>query len=238
MMMPKVSTSIDTELLPALDFHVAAMSTLLSRLDALLLEGLAAAQAAREPNEDPLRGLYIAEQEVARLLAPEPSRAAVSCAGLYAPGESPRLDRLVQRCGLSELEANLLIVALAPELDARYLRIFGYLQDDMTRRRPSVGLALDLLCQSQRERLAARGCLAPDAPLLKFDLVRLLDDPDDRQAPLPGRFLTPDPWLASYLLGGDELDPRLAAFARLEAPRAELMGEEPGGQQQSSPPDA
>jgi hypothetical protein len=221
-MIPEISTPINTELSPVLDFHVDAMSALLRRLDALLLEALAAAQASREPNEDPLRGLYIAEQEVTRLLAPEPSRAAVSCAGLYAPGESPRLDRLVQRCGLSELEANLLIVALAPELDARYLRIFGYLQDDMTRRRPSVGLALDLLCQSQRERLAARGCLAPAAPLLKFDLVRLLDDPDDRQAPLPGRFLAPDPWLASYLLGDDELDPRLADFARLEAQRDEL----------------
>jgi hypothetical protein len=217
-MMPEVSTPIDTELLPASDLHVAAMSALLHRLDAFL----AASQAAREPNEDPLRGLYIAQDEVARLLAPEPSGAAVLCAGLYAPGESPRLDRLVQWCGLSELEVNLLIIALAPDLDARYLRIFGYLHDDMTRRRPSVGLALDLICPSRHERLAALGSLAPGASLIQFELVRLLDDPDDRQAPLPGRFLAPDPWLVSYLLGGEELDQRLAAFARLEAPRAAL----------------
>src|SRR4029078_13251626 len=104
-MIREISTPIDTELLPALDFHVDAMSALLRRLDALLLEVLAAAQAARETDADPLRGLYIAEQEVSRLLAPEPARAA-PCPRLYAPGESPRLDRVVQRCGLSELEVD------------------------------------------------------------------------------------------------------------------------------------
>src|SRR5262249_28672668 len=149
---------------------VAAISALLHRLDAFLLEHIAAAQASREPDADPLRGMYIAQDEVARLLGPEPARAGGPCAGLYAPGESPRLDRLVQRCGLSELETGMLILALAPELDARYLRIFGFLQDDMTRRRPSVGLALDLICPSRRDRLAARGCLAPSAPLLKLEL--------------------------------------------------------------------
>jgi SpoVK/Ycf46/Vps4 family AAA+-type ATPase len=221
-MTSELSTATDTAGLLMLDIHVAAMSVLLRRLDALLLERMAAAQAAREQDGDPLGGMYIAQDEVARLLAPEPPGAAACQAGLYVQGELPRLDRLVQSFGLSELEIGLLIVALAPELDARYPRIFGYLQDDMTRRRPAVGLALDLLCSSRRERLAARHCLAPNAPLLTFDLVRLLDDPDDCGAPLPSRFLAPDPWLASYLLGGDDLDPRLASFARIEAPRAEL----------------
>jgi hypothetical protein len=74
-MTPELSSATDTARLPTLDFYLAAISLLLRRLDALLLASFAATQAARELDADPLRGLYIAQEEVTRLLAPEPPSA-------------------------------------------------------------------------------------------------------------------------------------------------------------------
>ena len=36
------------------------------------------------------------------------------------------------------------MIALLPDLDSRFERLYGYLNDDVTRRRASVGLALQL----------------------------------------------------------------------------------------------
>ena len=49
-----------------------------------------------------------------------------------------RLQHLVQIFGLSPFELDALLVTLAPALDLRYERLYGYLQDDVTRKRPSV----------------------------------------------------------------------------------------------------
>ena len=38
-----------------------------------------------------------------------------------------------------------LLIALAPEIDPRYERLYAYLQDDVTRKRPSIDLTLNLL---------------------------------------------------------------------------------------------
>ena len=44
--------------------------------------------------------------------------------------------------GSSDLDVELLLVALAPDLDTRFERLYGYLNDDVTRRRATIGLAL------------------------------------------------------------------------------------------------
>src|SRR5262249_28296999 len=53
----------------------------------------------------------------------------------------PRLARLFQ---LTRFETEALLVALAPEIDRRYEKLYGYLQDDITGKRPTAGLLLDL----------------------------------------------------------------------------------------------
>ncbi len=52
-----------------------------------------------------------------------------------------RLDRLTERFGLTTFERDALLVALLPELDGRYRRLFGYLQDDASRTRPESQLS-------------------------------------------------------------------------------------------------
>ena len=94
------------------------------------------------------------------------------------PGSDPCDDRdvvawLRAEHRLDRLDLDLLLIALAPEVHLRYERLFGFLQDDLTRRRPSVDLALDLLCGSVVEKIQLQGRLSPDASLLRHGLISL-----------------------------------------------------------------
>ena len=68
------------------------------------------------------------------------------------------------------------MIALVPDLDSRFERLYGYLNDDVTRRRASIGLALELAGASPTSA-AARRALSPSGPLVDLGLV-LVEDPD------------------------------------------------------------
>jgi hypothetical protein len=181
--------------------------------------------------EDPFRGLYVSDDLVDRLLANGP----VSGAGPWddaaqlasledeasraeLAGTPIRLRSLARRGGLDDLDVELLLVALAPDLDSRFERLYGYLNDDVTRRRATVGLGLEL-CGASAWSAAARGRLTPDAPLAWASLV-LVEEPE---RPLLSRSLRVPDRVAAHLLGDDRPDP---AVARLIRPPVALAGDE------------
>jgi len=133
-------------------------------------------------------------------------------AGVFLP-----LPELAVRFGMSRLEQRLLVACVAPELDRKYDKLYGYLHDDVTRRRPSVGLALDLICDRPSEKLAARALFAADAPLIRHAIVEL----EDSSNPLIARPLQIDQRIVDYLLRIPRRDDRIAnrrAFDSVEVP--------------------
>ena len=62
-------------------------------------------------------------------------------------------------------------ICLGPELDRRYDKLYAYLQDDITRKRPSADLVLDLLCDERTERWAARPLLTRQGRLLRLGVL-------------------------------------------------------------------
>ncbi|MFI9250047.1 AAA family ATPase [Streptomyces sp. NPDC053069] len=163
-----------------------------------------AARRATDPDpDDPYRGQYLTPEAVERILD-EPG-------GLAVPGYEPpppppgsALGALAARFGLSPLDTDLLLVALAPDLDARFERLYGYLNDDLTRRRPTVGLALELCGLPSAS--AARFRLSPGAPLVAGGLVEVTEP---HRPPLSRALTVPDR-VTAHLLGGTEPDARLA----------------------------
>ena len=105
--------------------------------------------------DDPFRGLYLTEEVVDQLLSPasEPPRPGLAApAGGRSRGRRRHrrrrvrsgCARLAAEAGLTDLDVELLVIALVPDLDSRFERLYGYLNDDVTRRRATVGLALAL----------------------------------------------------------------------------------------------
>ena len=201
------------------------------RVDLLLRRRVAAVRAGA-PGENRGGGLYVADEEVDRLLAPEgdprpadgalrerldavAARIAARRERTLAAGTDLRAATLAERFGLDDRAFDALLLSLAPELDRKYERVYAYLQDDITRTRPSVGLVLDVLAEGERDRLAARELFARDGPLVGPGLVSLSADGG---APLLAHRVTTDQRVVGYLLGRDGVDPRLSAVVEAVDP--------------------
>lgn len=201
----------------------------LRRLDSLLERAIAAAESIYGPAaaHDPFRGLHISLEEVESLLQRAPGvplfGAADRLGGAEQSGEvSQRLAGLARAYALSLFDVDTLLICLAPEFDLRYERLYAYLQDDVTKKRPSVDLVLSLLCVDSEARLANRRHFTPNAPLVYHHLIRLVADPSQVQPPLLSHYLKIDERIVSFLLGSDEIDSRLAPCVSFVVPDAML----------------
>jgi len=202
-----------------------SLAYLLARLEIVEHRVRAAVDRRRADDPDPtdrFRGLYISDAQVDGLLAgppgpwlPEPAGAAAAerLAGLEgdadaaeAAGADLRLRRLARAFGLEPFDVELLLIALAPDLDPRFERLYGYLHDDVSRRRASAGLALELCSTSVSPGAGAgRARLGPLGPLVAGGLL-VVEDPD---RPLLTRSLRVPDRVAAHLLGDDAVDPAI-----------------------------
>jgi MoxR-like ATPase len=142
-------------------------------------------------------------------------------------GTSARLWQLMGRFQLTGFDLDVLLIGLAPELDVRYERLFAYLQDDVTRKRPSVDMALGLLCPSLEERLAGRGRFAPGAPLRHQHLLHLFAEPSHAHPTLLGSAFKVDERIVDWLLGSDAPGAGLEGHVRRVPPRSGSDAEPP-----------
>ena len=129
-----------------------------------------------------------------------------------------RLHTLSELFSLTPFETDVLLIALAPELDGQFAKLYAYLQDDLTKKQPSVEMILDLLCAGLEEKLEARGCFSPSAPLLRNRLISLVGDGAEANPPLLSRAVKLDERIAAFLLNSDETDPKIARFSTLVKP--------------------
>jgi hypothetical protein len=201
--------------------YVDDLRLVLNWLDALLREALACAHDSREPEAgtDPFRGLHISPTEVMHLISQAPGAPLMGTRPL-----SPQTHRvptpnaltpLISRFGLDDFDLAVMFIAAAPELDLRYERICAYLQDDVNKKRPTVDLALNLLCGSLEDKLRRRAHFAGDAPLLRHRLLAVQGDGTAATGPLLAQVLRLDQQVVAFLLGEISLDRRLASCCRL-----------------------
>ncbi|MFJ8628381.1 AAA family ATPase [Kitasatospora sp. NPDC093550] len=183
--------------------------------------------------DDPYRGQYLSPEAVERILA----TSSAACGAPANPGDGDRdrdgdgeadapappppgsrLARLSEAFGLLPVDLELLLVALAPDLDTRFEQLYGYLNDDLTRRRPTVGLALELCGLSGAG--AGRFRFAVRAPLIAGGLLEVAEP----ERPLLSRTLRVPDRVTAHLLGDDEPDGALDGLAHRAAPAGGAYG--------------
>jgi len=133
-------------------------------------------------------------------------------------GRELPLVALADRYGLGRSEVDALLVALAPELDLKYETVYAYLQDDLTRKRPTVGLALRVVGGTVGSETDRRALFTPGSPLLDDRLLELAGG----EGTLLSRPVAVDRRVVAHLLGEDELDRALEGVAELTDPEAAL----------------
>ncbi len=119
------------------------------------------------------------------------------------------ISRLIDNFGLTAAELDVLLVTLAPEVDPRYERLFSYLQDDVTKKRPSVDLVLNLLTDSFREKLRLRKLVCEDGRLLRSRLLVRFSDGSSREPTLLSQYVRPAARVVEHLLGNSGVDDQL-----------------------------
>lgn len=193
-------------------------------LDQLLQQAVIAAQALYDSTAvaNGYQGLYISPEEIDRVFGREAGTPTLpfeqaELRNVFASlvNASPRLTWLAKTFDLSDFDLALMVIALAPEIDLRYERLYGYLQDDVTRKRASIDLALNLLCPSGELKLHRRAHFAAHAPLIRDHLLHLIADPHQPQPPELAYSLKLDEQILHWLLGQPGLDSRLTPFCQL-----------------------
>jgi ATP-dependent 26S proteasome regulatory subunit len=104
---------------------------------------------------------------------------------------------------LDRFELDLLLICMAPEVDQNYEKIYAYLQDDVTKKYPTVNFILELQeLQYPIEPFSktdARSYFLPGSPLLFHGLIQLIEEPVAR--PLLSKSLRVNERIVNYLLG-------------------------------------
>ena len=114
-----------------------------------------------------------------------------------------------------------LLLALAPEIDLKYVTLYAYLNNDVTKKWPSYDLALSLFSSDRREMIGNRAYLGPHATLFRSGLLQPVQQSQDRPAWLTGGFsLTQS--VAQHLLGHKSVDPLLLPFVTEITPAMEF----------------
>jgi ATPase family associated with various cellular activities (AAA) len=196
----------------------------LAIVEARVSAAVARRRAGDPDPDDRFRGLYISDTDVDHLLSASRKPVGVvppdeETAGFLArveaeadeaetQGADLRLRRLARSFGLDDYDVELLLIALAPDLDPRFERFYAYLHDDVSRRRASTGLALEL-CSSGLGGIVGRNRVNPLSPLVGGGLL-LVEEPE---RPFLTRSLRVADRVASHLVGDDDPDPIVASLA-------------------------
>ena len=166
----------------------------LALLDRRVGDAIARMRVA-DPIVDPLRGLYISDDEAQAIASSPP-------AGTIGEGPLGPLSLVLKGwatdVGIDEVDVDLLITAIAPDLDRRFEQLYGFLHDDITRRRATIGLALRLNGHDVTEP-AARRRFVGEAPLLALGLLQL----EEVERPFLTRSLRAPDRVVSALLGDE-----------------------------------
>src|SRR5689334_19285844 len=207
---------------------LAASSDCFAFLDARLRDAVEAAVARGADPHDALRGLYISDEQALRMAAE----------GVHAPAHPNeneneneneshshshfRLSFAAERLGLDPIDAVVLAMCAAPELDPRFGRLYAYLHDDVTRKLASPRLAADLLSDESLPAAEVLGRFAPGAPLTRRGAVRMLAG--EPATPLADRQLKVADRLAAFLLGAVDLADAAAGSALRHVSPDQLTG--------------
>jgi hypothetical protein len=211
------------------DLSLSHLQAELLRIDLLICREVQRWKLAGQDPADAFRGLHVTGEEAVRLLGRPFAASWGRTAALEAEeeqafdrvlaeasrevsswsetarhqGQTLRLEHMTTAFGLDRFELDTLLICLAPALDLRYERLYAFLQDDVTRKRPSINLVLDLLSgQDPVERLPLLLRFADDAPLFRYRLLERASEPGGNHSPLLSQALSVDPAAVAWLLGG------------------------------------
>ena len=126
-------------------------------------------------------------------------------------GVDLRLFALAAEFDLSPTEVDALVLALAPDLDPKYEKVYGYLRDDITKTRPTADLILRILTDTDVERLTVMDLFSQRSNLVSEGLIRIEAGPT-----IPSQVVRVEERVVEYLRGSDAIAGTLGDLATVD----------------------
>jgi ATP-dependent 26S proteasome regulatory subunit len=197
----------------------------LLRLDRLIEREILRLRSRYQLSLDEFRGLYVSDEQVDQLVRatitdPQLEQSLFVLSGearaTNAGAADPRSvwGTLASRFGLEPLELDLITLALAPEIDLKYETLYAYLNNDITRKWPTLELAQRLLSDDVGRVSAIAAAVSPAGRLIRLGIFDLIDPPSGRPSRLNVGFAA-TPLITQFVLGLPLADPRLSGFAEV-----------------------
>ncbi len=189
---------------------------------------------------DPFRGLYLADEQVDAVLRhwnseqarpndPQQSELNEAASLLRvridtqleeseSAGCPMPLTQLARKFGLSGFDSHVVMAALAVEVDLRFEVLYSWVQNDVTRKFPSLDLVLRLFCDSPDRSIQMQRAFTANAPLFANHLFRQNNDLQERDRSFLSRSLRLDERIRDFLLDQPGIDHRLVSFVSRSRP--------------------
>lgn len=220
---------------------MAHLEAELARIDILLDREVQRWKLAGQDVNDAFRGLYISDVEAEKLLrlpmgtswgqsAPLPKNQENLYKQALIQAEN-RIDNLLQSAqdqnqglplvhlattfNLSRFEVDTLLICLAPMLDLRYEKLYGYLQDDVTKKQPTLNLILNLLCDPGINRMEKLPYFSDQAALFMYHLIEKYPGNNEKSASPLAQAMQVDSTILSWLLGKYQTPNHLDEHAKI-----------------------
>lgn len=210
----------------------------LARLDLLIRRAIYKFQRSLKKNE--LSGLYITDQEIDALLSQGVEDTGSSDISedsnllslirekteeidqmvLKSLNEEVHLQypRLTSIFGLSPFEKDIVLICLAPEIDLKYQKLYSYLQDDITKKHPTIALMQNLLFANFEEKIMARRLFSPESFLMRYRVISIEKDPSDADNHFPAQRIKLDDRIAGFLLDLNDLSDEISSSTSVAYP--------------------
>jgi AAA+ superfamily predicted ATPase len=153
--------------------------------------------------DDEVDALLRAHGEIDYITGPDGLEDAVAASTALRDAPDGRFARLRDAFDLDGDDADLILLALAPEISAGYARIFAYLNDNLNQAYLTVDMTTRVLRAERRQRLALQARLMPGGPLIRHRLLLL--HPSEGTETHTSRRVHPAPRLLRWLLEEEEL---------------------------------
>jgi len=127
-----------------------------------------------------------------------------------------RTSRITDAFQLSDFEQLVVCLCVAPEVDQRYGVLFGYLQDDVTKRLPTLGLAMTLFPHRTGAGLDPEVFYPSISNLVTQRLLATNQSSDGRNVSRLDRALRLEERVLDYLFGSDVVEPSIQDIVSIE----------------------
>jgi len=220
----------------------------LEKIDLMLELAILRQRTKKDAGKDALAGLYISEGEIDELL----NKGEIEREEIEKTPEGPLVTQLEQAIerhqelitrksditkkegiispiehlkrlfGLTPFEIDALLLCLAPATNTKYEKLYAYLQDDITKKYPTLNLIFLLLTRTLKERNPVRQYFSPHAPLIRWQILKFGGDHSDAiMSPLSSPIHI-DERIVDFLLGSPFLDPAIAEGLNVLQPEGDI----------------